>query len=232
MHFPPKQILQSGLVTLLLAALIGCADGPFYQLWYRKEWLADEKYGPTFHTKLGDLAELRAGADVLTPQEQTRYAVEINRVLPDDPSPVYRAELVKTLAAFSVPAAREGLRVAVSDEEPSVRIAACKAWGEVGDREALETLGKMIGSDSNRDVRMAAARELADFADPAAVQALGLALNDPDPALQHRAVQSLESVTGKDFGGSVPAWREYVQGGNPTINQDGPTIAERLRRLF
>jgi hypothetical protein len=63
------------------------------------------------------------------------------------------------------------------------------------------------------------------------VQALGIALDDADPALQHRAVQSLERVSGEDFGDSVPAWRQYVRG-EPVNAPEPPSIAERFRELF
>lgn len=209
----------------------GCIDHGFRRLRYGKEWQEDEKYGATFHTRLEELTSLRKSADDLSPQEQVRTSQQLVQALVTDPSPLYRRHVVRTLAALPTPAANEGLRRAIQDSDPSVRIAACEAWASRGGDESLRVLSAVVGSDADLDVRIAATRELAKFKSPATVQALGLALDDPDPALQHRAVQSLKSVSGQDFGNSVPAWRQYVRGGPaPTVEE--PTIAERFRDLF
>jgi hypothetical protein len=55
-----------------------------------------------------------------------------------------------------------------------------------------------------------------------------MALDDPDPALQRRAVESLRQVTGRDFGNDVVAWRTYVQGGEPARRR--PSLVEIWRR--
>ena len=62
------------------------------------------------------------------------------------------------------------------------------------------------------DVRLAAGRALGQLGGDDAVAALRPALDDPDPALQYRAMQSLREITGKDFGDNVVSWREYVRG--------------------
>lgn len=78
---------------------------------------------------------------------------------------------------------------------------------------------------------MAAARELRRFQDPLAYQALGLALQDEDPALQYRAVESLREASGKDYGNDLQAWQQFAQGQDPGPEYS-PSVAERLRRLF
>jgi len=206
-------------------------DSGFRRLRYGKEWRDDEKYGATFHTRLEELTSLRKNADDLSPDEQVRTSQQLLHALAADPSPLYRRHVVRTLSALPTPAANEGLRRAIQDSDPSVRIAACEAWASRGGDESLRLLSGVVGSDADLDVRIAATRELANFKSPAAVHALGLALDDPDPALQHRAVQSLKTVTGEDFGNNVPAWRQFVRGG-PVPRADEPTIAERLRDLF
>jgi HEAT repeat protein len=204
---------------------------PIYRLWYKKQWSEDEKYGPTLHTRLEELSSLREGADMLNDVEKERVASELSRALADDPCSIYRAEAVRTLGALGTPAATEGLQRALGDKEASVRIAACRAWGQRGGQESLDALSRVLGKDADVDVRTAAARELASFKDPAVIPALGLALDDPDPALQYQVVESLEEVTGKDFGNSVPAWRQYVRDGTVQPREE-ISIAERLRNLF
>lgn len=198
---------------------------------YRSQWEEDEKYGPTFHARLEELTSLREGAELLNQAEQAKVAQQLNQALADDPSPLYRAEVVRVLGALPTPVAEEGLRRAIEDDKSTVRIAACRAWADRGGQEALQILSRVVGSDENLDVRIAATRGLANFSDPAAVRALGLALDDPDPALQHRAVQSLKEVTDKDFGNSIPEWRNFVRG-EPVHRPEPPSIAETLRNLF
>jgi hypothetical protein len=80
-------------------------------------------------------------------------------------------------------------------------------------------------------VRIVAARELEKFKGFAAPQALRPALDDRDPALQLAAMQSLQTLTGhSEYGKSAPAWREYLDGGNPApaVNP----IAEAVRGLW
>jgi hypothetical protein len=95
----------------------------------------------------------------------------------------------------------------------------------------LQALGNAVGGDSNLDVRIAATRALQNFKEPAAIHALSIALDDRDPALQKVAMESLHESTGKDYGMSVVAWREYVKGGNPAP-PPGPSIASRLQELW
>ena len=222
------RILGLCLVSCLLA---GCMGGPVYRLWHQKQWMDDETYGPTMYKRLDELALLRKNADELGEAEREKIARELMRPLADDPSPLYRAQVVRTLASLSTPVASDGLRLALQDEDSQVRIEACRAWTRRGGAEAVSALTHVVRTDTDLDVRLAATRQLAEFRDPTAVSALGLALDDADPALQFRAMQSLKSITGKDFGNNVPAWRQYVQDGTYQPS-DVPSIADRLRNFF
>jgi hypothetical protein len=229
-HLGGKFLPMLGL-WFVVGALAGCVNGPFYRMWYQKQWDEDEKYGPTFYTRLDELQVWRNKAKSMSADEQARVAQQLTQALAQDSCSTYRSEVVRTLAVFTTPAAMDGLRLAIKDKEPSVRTVACHALGKHRDRDALQALSEVVVNDQNRDVRMAAARELGDFKEQEAVRALGLALEDTDPALQHLAVQSLRSVTGKDFGDSVPAWRQFVRGEQVKPGEQ-PSLAERLRRLF
>jgi hypothetical protein len=142
--------------------------------------------------------------------------------------PLLRMEIIRTLGALPTPESTEVLAAALRDGDREVRITVCRAWAQRGGPEAVQVLSEVLAHDSEIDVRMAAARGLGAMRDPPdeAIAALGRALEDRDPALQHRAVVSLRQVTGRDFGDDVNAWREFVQGGNPPQ----ATIVSRLRR--
>lgn len=224
------------LLALMLCAVPGCVDGPFPRMaewnpWYTKQWQKDEAKGPTFHKRFAELRSLQAQAASLSPGEQAAYINQLAVLIRSDSNPVIRAEVVRTLALFPNQAILSPLRQAMTDEEPSVRIAACRAWGKVGGSEGLQSLAERVSKDENLDVKICAAKELGQFQDQAAVVALGPALDESDPALQYQAMQSLKSCSGRDFGVNVASWREFVAGGNPP-RPESPSIAQRVRDLF
>ena len=221
--------LAAGLLLLLAG---GCADGFVPEArslnpYVRKQWDADEKRGPTYHKRMAELQQVRSQGATLPEAEKQRLAKEIIDVLSIEKSPVMRAELVKTLAIFPGPATLVALESASTDNDAEVRIAACHALARQRTPEAVRLLAQLAG-DADQDVRMEAARALGNHKDPEAAKALALALDENDPAIQRIAMQSLKNATGKDYGMSVSAWREYLEGGNPKP-PDPPSWAERLR---
>ncbi|MBM4088500.1 MAG: HEAT repeat domain-containing protein [Planctomycetes bacterium] len=234
----PSVLSPTGFLVLgaLLAVQIGCANGPLPYLTamnpsMRRQWEADEQYQPTLHRQLAEVDELRDGAARLSEGEQRHWAGEMKYIVETHDSPQLRAAAVQALAAFTVPQAADGLRVAVKDGDPLVRIAACKAWGQRASRESPERLAEVLGSDSDVDVRIVAARELGRFNQPLAFQALGLALNDKDPSLRYRAIDSLKKASGRDYGNDVEAWQKFAQGVDPGPEYQ-PSLAERARELL
>ena len=221
---------------ILISLAVGCAEGPFKQLaawnpYYSKQWEADEQRGPTFHKRLAELKLLQSEASRLTPDEQTQYIQKLVELVQNDSNPVIRRRQSEPSPISPVNPSGPGFRTATADDDPEVRIAACQAWGQHPGPEALQTLADIVRHDAKLDVRMVATAELAKFSDPTAVEALGVALNDHDPALQYRAIQSLKTCTGEDFGNSVAAWRDFVAGRTPAA-EEGPSLVERLQQLF
>jgi hypothetical protein len=219
---------------LFFATLLsGCGERPFINYgivdpWARRSWQEDERFGPTYYTKREELRDLRKSLDRASPAEQERMAVELAARLEAEEHPVLRGDILRTLAKLPSPVAAEAIRQATADPDPDVRIIACAAWGERGGAEARQALTQVLGSDTDNDVRIAATRELGRFKnDPEAMQALKLALNENDPAMQFRAVESLKNMSGRDYGSDLVAWKEYVDGGNPK-EPPAASIAERI----
>jgi len=142
--------------------------------------------------------------------------------------PLIRIEIIRALGRYPGPAADAILKAALSDADTHVRAVACEAWGRRGDAQAVKLLSEALRSDVDTDVRLAAARALGESKNPEAVAPLGEALTDANPAMQYRAVVSLQRVTGKDLGNDVGRWQQYVKGEQPA----SPSLAEGIRRLF
>ncbi|MGC3971526.1 MAG: HEAT repeat domain-containing protein [Pirellulales bacterium] len=123
-----------------------------------------------------------------------------------------RLETLRVVARCGSPVAGETLREALNDSDRDVRVAACQAWGIHGGAQAVPQLSEALRKDPSVDVRLAAGKALGQIGGQESVQALSVALDDQDPALQYRAIQSLREVTGKDFGDNVAAWRDYTRG--------------------
>jgi HEAT repeat protein len=226
-------------VGLSLLGLSGCSGfGTTNTAWMTPPWSAapDQTTAARVgikapYQRMAELQRLAADAASMSPEQQQRTARPIVEQFRAEGDPLVRAQMVRTLARFNTAEAAAALREAMEDDSIDVRIEACAAWGSRGGGEGVELLGQRIAGDNSVDVRLAAARALGETGDRGAVAKLGVALEDSDPALQYRAVLSLQEVTGKKFDNDVNQWRQYVRGETPTPSK--PTsVADRFRRLF
>lgn len=218
---------------LLAAIIAGCADGPFngggtWNPFLKKEWDKDEQRGPTFHTKMKQLKDLKAQVASLPADKQEALAGEMSLRYRQEGNTLLRGAVVGVLGQLKNANVDETLATAMLDTDPDIRILAARALGQRGNEMSLQTLTKAMGNESTLDVRLAITRELSHFKNsPEATRALALALDDNDAALQYRAIQSLEEVTGRSYGVNVRSWRDYLAGGNPPPYT--PSMAERVK---
>ncbi len=225
------------LIALASVGLLtGCAEGPFSSIgswtpWVQQKWAEEERYVQSLYGRKNQLRSLASRAPSMSPPEQERVSQDLTNLLREDPITLLRVEVVKTLAVIPTQTASNTLRAAIKDEETDVRIAACEAWGRRHESEAIPALQDVLGSDSDVDVRLAATRALGAFRSSGAVQALGIALDDPDPALQRLAMRSLKNASGQNHGENVVAWREYLRGSNSQPAPANP-VARQNRSLF
>jgi len=223
------------VLYLCLASVIsaGCAGMPLasWNPYYRNQWEHDEKIAPTYHAKIRDLVAIRSAAPQMTAAEQEDHSQKLLVIYREDRNTQIAAHAIAALAEFPTAASLEGLRLAVEHADQEVRMAGCRGWGRKQSPEALDTLARILGSDSDLDVRLAAADELKAYRDPKALQALGLVLGENNPALQYRAIASLKQNTGRDLGNNVDAWRQSLQDGNlaPAQNEN---VVQKLRSWF
>jgi hypothetical protein len=226
-------------VYLALPLLAGCAEGPLWRTgnlapWVRQKWAEEEKqYGATLRTKLNDVDALASRARSMSAEDRAKWSAQLSHLAAGDPSPLLRARIVEVLPQFPSPQADATLRSAIRDRDSGVRIAACTALGQRGGADALQSLSRAM-SDEDLDVRLAAVRALGEFDESAtsgeAIRQLGVALDDKDPAIQYRAIESLRNVSGRNYGNNLVAWREFVHGGQPV--ETPPSIVEQIRSWF
>jgi len=150
-------------------------------------------------------------------EQQQKVAKGLQEIIRRDPVLLLRLHAVNLASELRCPAALEALQEASTDSSSDIRIAAVKAWSSMPSDLAVPQLQEIIGSDTNVDVRLSATKALGGFSGQQAVRAISLALNDTDPALQLRAMESLGSASGENLGLSVTAWKDYVARVAPAV---------------
>ncbi|HVX60949.1 MAG TPA: HEAT repeat domain-containing protein [Pirellulales bacterium] len=227
-----KLIVAFALGSLLLAVPAGCAQSQSRK-WYDPFGLfakQDEPGPPKVMSSVERIKILRELADrapKLTPEQQEKASTEIAQALSNEDDTLVRGQMLRTIAVMPTRTASTMLAAGLQDADRDVRVACCEAWGKRGGDDAVKLMVETLRSDGDVDVRLAAARALGELKDPKAVEALGAALDDQDPAIQYRSIESLRKITGKSYS-SIQDWRLYVQGKEP----EPPSVAERLRQLF
>ncbi len=231
---------RAAAVTLLfggvLVILSGC--GPFDltdpgRFWpFHKEPFTDNVPGlSTPRERVEALERLQTRAGATPPSQRERVVAELSKAYAKEGDPQLRAGIVETLGHYGTASTAGVLRSTLNDPEPEVRIAACKAWAKLGGAEATQVLGRVVSGDSDLNVRMAAVQALGATKDPQAQDPLARALDDNDPAMRRRAMLALRNLTGRDYGGDVTKWRQYLDGGNPEQDHT-PWLVERTNDLY
>jgi len=223
------------VVCLWAISLSGCAEqgtSKSWGIWPFNQKTTDVIPGiPSPAERMASLRKTAKEAAKLSQADQEKISEELRNVYRQEDDPLIRAEIVHTMGCFQTEAATAVLRLAINDANNDVRIAACRAWGKRHDAEAVDQLGRSLGSDVDVDVRLAAIEALGATGQRSAVPALGQALEDRDPAMQYRAIASLRKVSDRDLGNDVDRWRQYVKGETP-----GPekpvSVVDRFRRMF
>jgi HEAT repeat protein len=222
--------LRAVLPCLIVGAglmLSGCAG---WSPWTSKEKSARnaELYGPTANQRIKTLQE-QAKAARGDSQQQVEFTQElVGKVLEEHDARV-RCEMVAVAAEFDTASSLAICKGALQDPDERVRMKACDIWQKRGGEEAVQLLANRYRTDRELDVRLRALRMLGELEDKSAIPVLAEALENPDPAVQYRAVAALKQVSGRDLGDDVNKWREWAA--DPNVKQPW-SIAESFRQLF
>ncbi len=218
------------LAVLALAIVAGCASPGWKPPSFAKNQSRTEAVGIT--TKAQRIEQLRA----MQKQVKSGGAAEQQKALDDlttrwtsETDTGVRIEIIRTASMIPGSTPLKLMQQGLDDSQPDVRIEACKAFGARKSPETLQQLGRVLTSDTDLDVRIAATRALGDTRDKAAIAMLGEAMEDGDPAMQFRAMESLRLVSGRDFGQDMKAWREFAKNADAA---PPPSIAERFKTMW
>jgi HEAT repeat protein len=220
------------LCCLAVATASGCADMDILPTWVPFQGAISDTV-PGVVTPAERIAELRKLSEktaTSSDAEKQRVSQQLVASIRTEKDPLIRVEILRALGHYPGSDADAVLKAALADSDTHVRSVACEAWGRHSDAQAVKLLSDTLRADVNPDVRLAAANALGETKSAEAAAALGEALSDGDPAMQYRAMLSLQKVTGKDFGNDVGRWQQYIKGQEPATTS--PSLAERLRHLF
>lgn len=217
-----RQIITPFLIiSSLLLATVGCAKGPLWRTgylspWARKTWAEEEQIAESLPARKANLTQMVESAVQAGPDEQETASQQIAETLRREPIILVRAHAAGLLGQLESPSAESALRLAAEDPNSEVRLAAVNACREKADEAAMTVLAEVSSQDADIDVKLAGIRALGqfkrdEFADKSAIIALGRSLDDGDPAVQTRAMESLARVTGQRLDSNTDRWRDYLK---------------------
>jgi hypothetical protein len=186
--------------------------------------------GLTLEQRAQRLARQAAAAKAGTREQQSQFTRALVAEILAAHDPELRCRIVATVADFDTPEANAILAGGLQDPDDSVRMAACTAWGRKGGPNAVQLLSTRYASDADLGVKLRALSALAELDDAAAIPTLAKALDDADPVVRKRAMQSLKQVSGRDLGDDVNAWRAWAA--DPDRAAPRWSWVEAFRRLF
>ena len=231
---PNFMCVKTQRFLLLMASVLlfsGCAEGMFWKSgylspWVRQRWSDEEEIAATLfskRTKMREVVEASLESNATQREQASEYLAS---VVANDPVLLLRIEATRLLAELDTDTAKRSLQLAAKDREVEVRIAAVRSLARLGGESAGQILAQMARNDANIDVRISATALLGQFDSPLVKQTLREAINDPDPAMQLRAAESLAEITGQNFGNDILAWQDYLQRTMPDQSADPTQLAK------
>lgn len=217
------------LTALASMLLPGCASwSPFIDP--RQAARDREQYGATADQRIKELDAESKAAHAAGPDGRTEFTRQLVAAMLGEHDPRVRCRILSVAAGFDTPEAVAICKGALQDPDEVVRMEACSVWARRGGPEAVSLLAARSTTDTELDVRLRALRMLGELGDERAIPVLAKALEDPDPAVQYRAVGALKQVSGRDLGDDVNKWREWAA--DPEGSAAEWSIAEGFRKIF
>ena len=194
-----------------------------------------ERYGPTAKDRLDEIRRQRKKAAKATAEVQEQLTEKWAQQIQAEPNPFLRQEIVRALTECQTPLAAKILRAGLNDENTDVQIQCCRGWGKWGTPESVQVLGEVLGNKvADLDVKIAAIDGLQKAAQVEAAPFLVPLLDKrEDPALQHKALDALQNITGRDLPHDQEAWQAYVTKSlESTPGTEGNSVPSLVRQTL
>ncbi|MFM1803627.1 MAG: hypothetical protein RL136_506 [Planctomycetota bacterium] len=143
----------------------------------------------------------------------------------DAPDPLVRAAAIQALGRHG--ATEDASLVARNLESPyrQVRLAAAKALQRLHDPAVADTIWtRLVNVDEDSDIRTELAISLGQYPTPAVFNALVAALSQRELAVNLAALDSLRTITGKDYGIEEDAWLRHMVTAKPPLLESPPYL--------
>lgn len=210
------RISQLATAAVALVMAVGCATMP---------WQDVERTSIiTPSMRIAAIREIGARAADMDADEQLQSTDQLATQIQTEPDPLVRRAIQETMGQLTTPLSRDVLIAGLQDDDLDVRLTCCRGLSLRDDPSVITALRSVLENDEELDAKLAAIDALGQIKSPQSVAALAKAVNDRDPALQYAGVEALKSVSGKDLGNDVVAWRQYAASEQPEIS-----LAERPR---
>jgi HEAT repeats len=216
---PSPRGLSGVALALAIAAISGCVGSQGFQ--FRGTTAAsflrtiEESKDPNARYFAYDsLSSARCYDD---DSQKTRAATILAAKMKEGREPIAtRAVICRTLGMLRKPEAREVILAATNDEDALVRAEACRALGRVGRPEDATILARVMTLDNSAECRVAAIESLGDLKSPdrRITEFLVSGMEHDEPVIRVASLNALRSITGKDLGVDVIAWKKYVDSTN------------------
>lgn len=230
MHRRPTNLAIVLCSFVVLAVTCGCAGWAPWKDPKEAARLA-EKYGMTAKQRIADLEKRAKEAAQGDEERRAAFSQELAQSIVSEHDPRVRASIVEIASKFDVSVASAVCQGALQDPDARVRLAACDAWAAKGGDRAVELISIRCREETDVDVRLRAIRALGKLKQKSSIPVLAQSLEDPDPAIQYRAVAALKEVSGRDLGDDVNAWRQWAAADEATRDASW-SIAETFRKMF
>ena len=221
-------------VIPLFLCTLGCSDGPFYELkkinpYYRKQWNADRKLGPTFDDRLSEIRALAGQLKTMPESDQLKWLASIDQIVKNDPSPEMRRFAVLALKDNKLPNALPALKVASNDKSEKVQMAACEVLATRSDGDSLGILSELAKKEQSTSVRVAAIQAIGSFPAEEIKPIMSDLITDRSPSIQYECTVALNKATQLNLGGDVADWKKYLAG--ETVTPKVKTVSARMSEL-
>lgn len=202
--------------AVCLAAFPGCQT-PFVPPWSESvevgpNPLETARLSPDPRAQVKALQLLAQQAGGYNQADQAQIVGELAALFNQEKNPYLKVEIIRTLNRYPLPRVEEVLAGALTDSHQEVRVETVRAWTDRRSPHSVGALIRAYESEDNLDVRLEALRGLGVLGGDPAVNTLAQALQNSDPAIQFRAVQSLEQATKLPYGNNIAAWKAHFEG--------------------